>query len=111
MRLAQPCRTHVELEQIALAADCKHACRASGKANRRAMDEDVSRGERCMAAQLDLTRRSEPAQLIIGVLALTGDRKDGLAEIVLASDGLHQPIVEPALERHHRRGISSQRSV
>ena len=67
--------------------------------------------ERRMAAQRDLDRRGEPAQLIIGLVAFVGDEEGGFGEVVLGRDRLQCRIVQPFLERNHRGGIARERAV
>src|SRR6266542_500613 len=68
-------------------------------------------GERGMAAQIDLAGRREPAQVVIGIVAPAWDREGGFAKIILGGDGLHQRIVEPAIQRHHRSRVAGQRPL
>ena len=76
-----------------------------------AVEQNVAGRERGMSAQLHLHGRSEPAQVVVGVVALARNGEGGLAEIVLGRDRLQQIVVEPAIERHHRGRIAGQRPV
>ena len=71
----------------------------------------MARGERGVAAQRDLDRRGEPAQFVIGLAAGGGHDEGGLGEVVLGRDRLQRRIVEPRVERHHRRRIAGERAV
>src|SRR5689334_15183186 len=71
----------------------------------------MAAGEGRMAAQLDLARRREPAEVEVHFVAPARDGEGSLAEIVLGRDRLHGRVVEPALERHHRGRIAGERAV
>src|SRR6185369_8629997 len=53
--------------------------------------------------------RREPAQVEVEFVAFARDGEGGLAEVILRGDGLHHPIVEPFVERHHCRRVAGQR--
>src|SRR6478735_4050248 len=107
MNFRQPRRRKVELQQVAATADQKHA--GSGReADGLAVDENVAGRDGRMTAKVDLRRGREPAQVIVGVVALARDGEGRFAEIILRGDRLHRRVVEPAVERHHRRRIAGQ---
>src|SRR5690348_8334538 len=75
------------------------------------MDQHMAGRESRMAAQLDLRRRRKPAEVVVDIAVLARDGEGRFAEIVLGGDRLHQPVVEPALERHDGGGVAGQRTV
>ena len=54
--------------------------------------ENVCRGQRGMAAQIDFSRRSKPAQFIV---CAARHEKGGFGEIILRRNVLHGGIVQP----------------
>src|SRR5206468_4402203 len=50
-------------------------------------------------------------QLVIHVVALAGNGERGFAKVIFGGDRLHDRVVEPMLERHHRRGVAGQRPL
>ena len=110
MDLGERRRRQIELEEIVAAGHGEDAG-AGREAERIAVDQHVAGGERRVAAQIDFARRREPAQVIIGLAAFARHRECRFAEVILGRDGLHHGVVEPALERHDRGGISGQRAL
>src|SRR5690349_17185449 len=68
-------------------------------------------GKRGVAAQLHLSRGGEPAQVKVGGISVGGNRERSLTEVIFCCDRLHQVIVQPAFERHHRGRIPRQRTL
>ena len=64
-------------------------------------------GQRRVTAQIDLGGRREPAQIVAPRRGLHEEGRFG--QIVLARDLLHQPGVDPGVERHHRGRVSLER--
>ena len=58
-----------------------------------------------MAAQIDLDRRREPAQRIVGALA---HEEGGFGEIILRRDRLHGGVGQPFGQRADRGGVAAK---
>lgn len=68
--------------------------------------------QRGMAAQLHLDRRGEPAQRIIGLrIVRRRHGEGGFRQVIFRGDHLQHRIVEPGIERHHRRRIAGEGRV
>src|SRR5438270_3622087 len=75
------------------------------------MNEDVPGRESRVAAELDLGRRREPAQVVVRIVVLARHRKRSLAEVILLGNRLHLRIIEPAFERYDGCWVAGQRPV
>ncbi len=67
--------------------------------------------QRRVPAQRDLGGGREPAQLIVRLAARVGHHEGGFGQVVLRRDLLERRVVEPTVERHHRRRIAGEGSV
>ena len=106
---ARGTRREIHAEELALPRDGERA--AAGRerhpvaSGEKVLEQDVSGGERRVAAQVHLHGRREPAQRR-GILARQHERS--LGEIVLGGDRREDGVGEPLLERHHRGRISAE---
>jgi hypothetical protein len=88
---------------IALAGHRQHSGLAGGEGHRVAVGPKLGQrheaaGQGRVAAQIDLDRRGEPAQLEVGAGGAPGDQKRRLGQVVLGGDRGHHRVVWPALE-------------
>src|SRR3546814_17664299 len=88
---------------LAIARDAQYPGLAGAKdhrvAPRRGGQQDMAGGERRMAAQRDLGRRGEPAQLVIGLAVLVGTQKGGFGQVIFGRGGATQRVAPPLVER------------
>ena len=71
-------------------------------------EDGVSRSQRGMAAQVDLTSRGKPAQP--PVLPLP-DGESRLRQVIFPGDGLHLLLESPAFRQTHRRRVSLENTL
>src|SRR3546814_7115741 len=87
---------------LAIARDAQYPGLAGAKDHRvapwRGGQQDMAGGERRMAAQRDLGRRGEPAQLVIGLAVLVGNQKGGFGQVIFVRDGEQQRVAQPLVE-------------
>jgi len=72
------------------------------------LEQHERAGQRCVAAEVHLRRRREPAQTKAVVL---GDEECGIGEVVLLGDGLHQRIRQPRGERAYSGRIAAKEAL
>ena len=95
---------------LALAGDIKRTASAVEAqeiaAGLQVLVDDVGARQGGVAAEVDLDRRCEPAQVVVAVVPR--EEVGRLSQVVLRRDGLQDLVREPGLQRAHGRRVSGE---
>lgn len=105
-------RRQVQFVAGGRAPHLQHARPAGGESHpfqvRPVAQQDMARRQRGVAAQVDLHRGREPAQVEIGADMIGRHEEGGFGQVVLPGDGLQGRVVEPVVHRDDRGRIAGE---